>query len=622
MLGGLAVLAGLSVASWTFTGRRAEQALAASLATIAFVAIPVHVLGWLGWLTRSMLMGSIALLSLSVIVPMLALSRPRLWRAMRGLSELAIESVRVPWRERSLALLGLFSVFALSAWTACLAYFAPSSAWDGVMYHEPMVGFALQNRGFEWVGLERANAMLGPVDGYPRVSENLMLFFAAVWDRRLIDVVPSLFLPIILLATYVLIRRFVASRTTALGMASAFALLPAILLQLRSTFVDVPSIAFVCASVAFVCRRDPRADDLWIAGLALGLLGASKITGLLIVPLLGALGLGLAIACAVRRRSGAPLVHALGGMLLVFALMAPTYVRNWTRTHNLTWPSAVEMETLGIHWTGPIAITNMNVPTEQAIRWFFGPPIPNEQHHDTKDNGYGNVPPFIIPPLAILGLFAAMRRTLRGKERDQALLLLAWTIPLLCTFALTPARHWARLNLHVVLAAWVLAAWWIGQRKRRLLAEGVQGALIIGALITLWWSEPAWDVDLERLSRLRAMPALERAAARDGIFTLMPTETVRARERELRQGDLLVFGQHPFVGLLWNERFDNRVEYIDPRAHHGAEWVREAERRGAKWAVVSGQSALAHLLRQSESWEEVGPADGTREPTIAFRRRG
>ncbi len=613
-------MAGLAVASWGFARRPAECALAAGVATFALAVVPVHVLGWAGLLTAASVVGAATLLSLAILGGTLATRRGRgnLALACRSLGRLALESVRLPWKERSVALLGLVAVLTLTLWTAWLSYLAPSSAWDGVMYHEPMVGFALQNHGFAWVGYEGSNRMLGPVDGYPRVTEDLMLFLVALWDRRLIDLVPSLLYPVLLVATYVLLRRFVRSRAAALGLACGLLLIPGVVLELRSTYVDVTFLTFTAASAAFLVRRRPRAAELWMAGLSLGLLGGSKVTGLLVVPLLGLLGLVL-VAREARRRPML-LLHTLGGLLLVAGLMGPTYARNWTEKHNLVWPSSVDMEPLGIHWQGPLSITNMNVPKAQAIEWFFGPPKPGEQYHDTKDNGYGNIPPFVIPPLAILALLAALYRGVRGPRREDAWILLGLTVPLLLTFALTPARHWARLNLHVVLAAWVLAAAWVGARRRRLLAEGVLGALIVGALVTLYWSEPAWDVDRERASRLSALPALERAAQRDDLFTLPPTETALARERELGDGDLVVFDHVPFLGLLWNERFSNRVELLDPREHPGARWMEDAIEAGAEWAVVAHGSSRAAQLTASPAWEEVGPLGGTRDAPRVFRR--
>ncbi|MCZ7682220.1 MAG: phospholipid carrier-dependent glycosyltransferase [Sandaracinaceae bacterium] len=369
-LGALVVAAGVCVAAWGFARRPAELALAAGVAAVSFAVIPVHTLGWAGALTRGSLFAATAALALSVLIGTLAATRgrARVLLAVRSLGLLVRESALLPWRERSVALLGLLAVVALVAWTSVLTYYAPSSAWDGVMYHEPMVGFALQNHGFAWVGYERANAMLGPVDGYPRVTEDLMLFLVAAWDRRVIELVPGLMVPILLAATYVLLRRFVRSRASALGLACGLVLIPGVVLQLRSTYVDVTFVTFVAAAAAFLCRREPGPAELWMAGLSLGLVAGSKVTGLMVAPLIGALGVALAVRAVVRRKRPVLLAHLAGGFLLVCAIGGPTYARNWSETQNLTWPSTVQMEPLGIDWQGPLAITNMNVPNDRRDR--------------------------------------------------------------------------------------------------------------------------------------------------------------------------------------------------------------------------------------------------------------
>jgi hypothetical protein len=44
----------------------------------------------------------------------------------------------------------------------------------------------------------------------------------------------------------------------------------------------------------------------------------------------------------------------------------------------------------------------------------------------------------------------------------------------------------------------------------------------------------------------------------------MPHEVARAREQELRSGDLLVFTQEmAFPGVLWNNEMSNRVEFLE-----------------------------------------------------------
>ncbi|MFK7985289.1 MAG: hypothetical protein AB8I08_04590 [Sandaracinaceae bacterium] len=618
---GLPLLAGLCIAAWAYADRPTELALGSGTLAVALPFSVVHTLGWTNTLTPGRVLWGTWLVSAVAIALTLALpaGRRHLRRALGSLGRFVGEALAAPVRHRSLVALAGLIVLSLSAWTAYLAYLAPSSSWDGVMYHEPMVGFALQNHGFREMDLASANRMLSPVDGYPRLMENLMLVLVAAWDRRLIELVPSLLFPLTLVASYAALRRFVDNRLAALGLAAGYVLIPGIALQLRSTYVDIGFATFVPAAIAFLCRRDLRGRDLWMGGVALGLVGAAKISGFIIAPLLGAVGVGLVVWASVSKRNGWLPLHLLGGLVLVLLLAAPTYWRNWTVHENPLYPGVIHLEALGIEWDGPLDIRDMNASGDRQLSWLFSPPLEDRQFHDTRDNGYGNVPPFLILPFALLGLLRAFGNLVTGRERWRAIVLLSVTLPLIATFAITPARHWARLNLHTVFALFLLTGWAMREARSRLLAEGVGGALLVGGLLTLGWSEPGWEVDRTRLTRLRAMPAADRALDVGVASTQMPTDTARMRESELIPGSLVVFDQAEFAGVLWNERFDNRVEYLNRRTYRGEAWLEEAERRGALWAVLHAGSPLLRFARQRARWQEVGPGEATGRPSLVFR---
>ena len=101
---------------------------------------------------------------------------------------------------------------------------------------------------------------------------------------------------------------------------------------------------------------------------------------------------------------------------------------------------------------------------------------------------------------------------------------------------------------------------------------------------------------------------------------MMDPRTARARDAELHAGDLTIFSDGTFFpGLLWNERFTNRVAYIP--AEPGEAFTDAAKQRGAKWVVVAGgTSPLAVLHSRSDEWQEVGPASISAPTNIAYRR--
>jgi hypothetical protein len=341
------------------------------------------------------------------------------------------------------------------------------------MYHEPMVGFA-QHHGFRWIGPEQMNPMLAQADGYPRATENLMLYLVALWDRRLIDLVPSILVPILLVATYVIVRRFVASRVAALGLAAGFVLLPAIILQLRSTYVDVTFAVFLASAAAFLCRRDPTPADLWMGGLSLGLLGASKITGFVVVPLVGAVGLGILIASAVRRRRPS--------LACISPLRSCSCSRSWRRATRATGRStrtrlAGRVSSRSGSTNGPLGISDMNVTPEQdrvVLR-----PADRRPAVTTRRTTAAERAAILIRRSRCS---ASMAPGTCSAATLGALVLLTPALPLLATIAISPARlgapqppHRARGGCRVVLR----------RPARRRAAESVVGALVIGAAITL-----------------------------------------------------------------------------------------------------------------------------------------
>lgn len=89
---------GIAVASWGFARRGSDAALAASMSGLAYLFLPVHALGWLGWLTRGSLTTALAALAVAVIAPTLAWSaaRARWIDTARVIARAGVDAVREP----------------------------------------------------------------------------------------------------------------------------------------------------------------------------------------------------------------------------------------------------------------------------------------------------------------------------------------------------------------------------------------------------------------------------------------------------------------------------------------------------------------------------------------------
>ncbi|MBX3269875.1 MAG: hypothetical protein KF729_06420 [Sandaracinaceae bacterium] len=609
---------GVTIASWSFSRRGSDAALATITSGLAYLFLPVHVLGWLGVLTREAL--ALVLTAIPSALLAVTLASPRLrvrWRdTVRTLARLARLGACTSWRSSNAALVGLVVVGALTLWTGWLAYLSPSASWDGLAYHEPMIALALQNRGFAWVGWDEAGDLLPQVDGFPRLVENVTLPLVIAWDRRVVDMVQSALLPAMVVCTYAALRRFVDSRALALGLACGFALLPGIVLQLTTSMVDLGFATCCAASIAWACRPSLRPAEVWQLGLALGLLGASKVTGLFVVPVV----LAVALVPALRVRAGrrARLAHGAGALLLCAAMMAPTFVRNAARTGNPLWPARIEV--LGFRLPGPLRLVDQNLPPERALAAVYSLPKPPRQDPDGRRRGYGVVAPRVLPPLALLGFALAVARSVGGRERARAWRLLAVAVPLVGFLLISPARHWARLNLHVVIGLLLLVGYWLGQRGRARLAEGVSMALVLGPLLGSLYSVPDWHVPLAEARARLWRTEHQRAIEPDGAPLLLPAALARAREAELGRGALVVVARATWIGLFWNERFDNRLEHLDAETRTAAEWIAEVDRRGARWVVVGVRGALRDALRRDPRWQWIGSADRRGAGPHVFRR--
>ena len=292
VLSALTGVGSLLLARRFYTQSRAEAWLAASAVGLLMVLAPIHVLGWLGWLTAPALGAASVGVSCAVLAFALrgGSPSPSPGALARGaLVEMLAWPLRAfvdVWRGAVLVGLALSAVLLVCAFTAVFAYLLPSCSWDGVWYHESIVGFAIQERGFAWVSVPPS---LEYVNGYPKSSELLSLWAVIFSGRRLIEGVQSGMALVLLLGAYGLAQRFTAKKVHAVGFACVLVLTPGVVLQLRSTLTDVCFVAVFVVALYFVTRPELRRVDLVLGCLASGLLGSMKGTAIAMAPLLLAL---------------------------------------------------------------------------------------------------------------------------------------------------------------------------------------------------------------------------------------------------------------------------------------------------------------------------------------------
>lgn len=612
MLSALALMSGVVAGRQLYPESRAESALHACLTALAIVLVPIQALGWTGTLTRDALAISVVTLSTLCIAAVLS-QRPR---GQRGFTRNLTEFLRLPldaifeaWRARSSVVWLLPITLALLMWTFWLAWLAPSGAWDGLWYHEPMVGFAIQNRGFELVDLP---IHLEWVNGYPRTSEHLMLW-ASIWsDRRLIDGVPSVMALLALLAFVCMARSHGNWPVGAVGFGCVLVTIPGVILQMRSTYIDVTVLAGYLAALHYVTRPDFRARDVWSLALALGFLGGTKATGLAYVMLLGSVCIFRIFALTIRVRRLQPIVVSLVGIALVALLVLPSYARNYALHENPIWPLRYESRVFGT-FEGPHDISNMQLPFDQVLHEMFGVPTPGQDYHDTRRHAFGYSLTFVGLPLLLLALGAMVARTVRAVARrnshglaSEGRLLTSLGLGAF-PLATSPAYYWARYSLPTPAVALVAIHAWLSHPRRRPFADGAIFAMGALNLITLYWAAPGWDVPLETALELASQSREERVHAQVS-HNLLPAQTSRLREERIGEGDLVVFDDEiTFIGNLWNEEMNNRLQFV-PFASR-PEYLERLRELSPEWVVVRRGSAEEAAL-ESSAGEYVRLANG------------
>jgi hypothetical protein len=618
-----AALAAVAVALRLRCRGRAELALGAMVLWHAIVLLPLTWLGWTNHLTRSsagMLVCSTSLASLTLTFIRVD---PRdhlvdLRRAIVRLLRLPFDGIGLAYRDNGFIAFGALFALGTMLWTAWLSYLAPSSAWDGIWYHESIVGWAIQNHGFQTVAMPLA---LENVNGCPRLSETLNLWFVLFTDRRFIEVPNSVAAaPMLMLGFYTIARRFAPTPANAIGWATALYLVPACLLQMRSTYIDVQVAAFFLAALHYSTRPEMRLRDGWMAALCLGMLAASKSLGLPWMGILGVFALPRVVYANVRRRPLLTVGTVVFGLALTLAIALPIYVRNWKTNHNPLWPVQVNIERLKIHWPGNFEPV-IDKPYKQLLTDMLEVYVPGHDFHDPRVWGYGIGFPFFVLPWALLMLPVAAVRVLISLFRkfDRAtwsLLLVALAISL--TWPISPQKWFARYNIQI-LAGLAFVAAWSGSRPWTRRVSDALAAIAIGtSMVMLYWADPGWSITIESARTLAKMTPLERASW-ESISYSFESKAAAAREAELGPGDVVAFtDEYSFPSLLWNEKFSNNVVYVQSGA--GDSFLSRLDSAGAKWvAATPGMPDFRTLKSHPTRWQEVGLMSKG-PPWTVFRR--
>ncbi len=608
--------------------RRTDVVLGFSILAATIVVVPIHALGLLDILTPFTALVGPAVLGAGVLAGALAhLGRERarsdLARAGRILALAPATALRVTLRARSVAALTVAAAYGVVGYALVVGWLVPSDAWDGIWYHDTMVGAALQSHGYAPMALPPN--LIQQANGFPRGAEATSLYLTCLVDRRIIEWTSTLSALPLFAATYGVTRRFARARALALGLAGLAVLVPALAVQLRSTYVDVYAAAWLVAGTHYALARRPGGRSTLMAALAIALLLGAKTSALATAPTI----LGVACVRLWRARGVEAAAPLTAGLALVGASCSTTYLRNAIVFHNPLWPYAVRSPRLRLDWPGVVAVaeSNQNASLGETLRAVFAPHVPGRDYADVRIGGYGEAVAWVLLPLAAAGLVLAARdaavswrRGVRGRPslRPATAIWLALGGPVLGAVT-SPAIWAARYHLALVALLAAPAAYLLSALRRSRLGElSLAAATGLSILHLCRLSPPLAGVVPQEAARYAAMTPSERAERAPAPWSL-DAAVARARDRELGPGTSVAFGDGvAFPSVLWNERFEGRLVYLPERAPAALD--ADVGRVLPTWLVAApGEPLHVYASERSDTWQPIGMASRS-PPTYAFRR--
>ncbi|WP_394833879.1 hypothetical protein LVJ94_45985 [Pendulispora rubella] len=629
----LALVAAAAVGSRMRYDRHSERAAATGLLCNAIIVFPIYALACTRLLTARALTITSGVFSVAVFAAA-AYGRPlgpfarHVFREIGQEALMVVVALREAWRARSLVLVGLLFSVGLIGWTAITAYYAPSwRQWDALWYHEPLIGFTLQNHGFLFDGISLPPASgVQKVNGYPALCEMTQLWFVIFTDRRLIEMANSVLAPLFMLLVYLLAKRHGSDRVAATGWAAAMLIMPGTSILLASVYVDIHTALLVLGAVYFGTRMPLRLRDVLLTAMCLAMAIGAKVLALAPVGVISLIVLARMFWNHLRSRPRQTLGTLLAGMVMMAIPTAWTYLRNWRNFHNPFWPDLVyDNPRFGIHWTGHADGVEDGQPVGTLLENLTNIPYSHPLGHATQLNEYGFMSGWFFFPLAAACLvplvFLVVRAPLgriwgvrRWRMSTNTVAVVYVAIVLLGSLYIDPAPFWSAryYTAHTAMAT-ALVGWACGRRGFERLHEGIVATVTVGMIIAFFWTTPRWWYGPSELLTLARTPYPAReftpAAAISSRLHLtsgsgIPLETGLARER-LGPGAVLATGDNDgaIVGLFWNNDYSNKVVYVPS----GPDFLARVEATGATWLFCAYADSIYPTLHAKDSgWTEVG----------------
>lgn len=584
--------AGMSLA--LRVGRRfsiGDQLVAASVVAVAIVVSAIQALGYLDILYDWALATLVSVVDGMVLL----LSRPGAqdWRTFTQRLTLAARRSLAP-----------ASALATVAVMLCLAYLAtyvvllPTWGWDAIWYHNAISAYAYQEHSLRWV-----DSHIPFINSYPKNVELLSLWNVIFSpDDTLVDAVqlPLALVGVVAIAS--MCRRTGASAPISWTLGLCWILVPAVVLNIPSSYNDVAAASLRLAAILFLARADATTAHRFFGTLALGVYLGAKVSGLAHAAILG----GIVAVVLVREIARSPgrrvklALQPLAMALTILALGIATYVRDLIRHGNPVWPARVTILGHSLPgtwdwsafdsppWGGPGGLVAM---------WrSFGEPA-SLPLVDIRAGGFGPLWHYVLMPLVGVALLVALWRIVGGRATPGLLPLAA----IVATAVATGAPWWSRHVLALPAGGLLAVAILFAHFRLTSLGSVLVTALTVSSLWQVWPMRGAiWEPELLRKSW--TLTPAQRSSLKVAPWT---HPGIEHRDEAVKPGDAAIYDDSvAFVFQLWRHDWKNRVLYR-PMKGSPQQWLAEIDAERARWAVVTRGGSAEGALKGA-GWVSMG----------------
>ncbi|MBC8412230.1 MAG: hypothetical protein ISR96_07190 [Nitrospira sp.] len=500
-------------------------------------------------------------------------------------------------------------VIITGCWLIFLGWLMPSSSWDSLWYHLPMVGYIMQNGAIAPVEINSFIEQF--INYFPQNMELLFLWnIVFMKDDVIVDLTQMAFIPFAMISVYGISTKMGVSRHNALYASLLFFFTPIMLMQSVTNYIDVMISALFLIAVNFLfpsshfntMRPESRRLCLVLGGLTTGLLFGSKGSGVIFAAVLYLPAMYLAARSSLIR--GQVKWFSTAGYCTVYFLLPVLltggywYLRNWLAYGNPLYPMHISFAGFtifkgiysGMIESAPAAVASLPLLLRPLYVWLEGLA---RYSYDSRVGGLG--PIWFIQLLPAMFIMAALA-LYKKRFEYLALIVLAALV-----FIFHP-RHWTpRYVIFLTGFGAVAFAMTLDYLKKRAwFFQVISLSLILYTSVTVIsaFADPLKIREFMHLpyaersiARLRPIHIDSQARQEYGVW-----EWIR---RNVREGDVLAYTFEPlFHAPMWNHEYSSRIVYI--KADGKSALYEELNANNVAFILVRANSSMDRLLINDE----------------------